>query len=451
MDRLITISGMIVGGAFVLYAAMAVLFSEGFALLIIRTLALIGLGLGFAAILGGAYDFAVGTWKARAHASRIREAEARRAHHEADVIIRGGAGAGYLVHRRDGLLRFFAPPPNGKLTQGVGADPDVETLPDLLPVLLQADRTLLVGGMGAGKSELLRWIAAERLREGHVIIIDTHGIPGDWPPYCQVAGMGRRYAEAEGAVRAVIKEMDRRYRIMAAGIRAPHHPMTLIIDEMTVLNQFTNLGDEFKSLLCECRKANIKLYVAGQSDRAGSLGIKGNADLIAGFEIICHLVKESDGRRIGLVKTPNDKDGRRHIHPGPYKDPTGPGRWGSETGGPGPTSGPGLHAGKDDDEIINIDPAPPAPPGEPDPKPSPKKIIAGLLDYFRRPQGLTEKRAEIWEALARSREPMSARDLESMTGMKGSYIRKTLTRLNSDGLVTKEGRGRYRIVSNVTG
>jgi len=449
MERLITIAGMIGGGAFVLYAIIAVLFSEGFALFIIRALALIGLTLGFIAIIGGSYFYVVGTVKDRAHATRIRDAEARRAHHEADVIIRGGAGAGYLVHRRDGLLRFFAPPPSGKHDAGVGPDPVVEELPDLLPVLLQADRSLIVGGMGAGKSELLRWIAADRLREGHVIIIDTHGIPGDWPPYCQVAGMGRRYAEAEGAVRAVIKEMDRRYQIMAAGIRTPHHPMTLIIDEMTVLNQFTNLGDEFKSLLCECRKAAIKLYVAGQSDRAGSLGIKGNADLIAGFEIICHLIKESDGRRIGLVKTPTDKDGRRHIHPGPYRDPTGPGRWGSETNRPEPerTSGPGLHAGCDDDEIIDINPTPP---GHQDPEPEPRTIIAGLLDYFRKPQGLTEKRAEIWETLARSREPMSARDLESITGMKGSYIRKTLTRLAREGLVTKEGRGRYRVVTNVT-
>lgn len=196
--------------------------------------------------------------------------------------------------------------------------PALEHQRPLLPELLNMDRLLIIGGMGAGKSELLRHLAYQRSMQGETVIIDSHSAPDDWPDSCRVVGRGRQYRQIEAEIGRVMAEMDRRYKLHSAGHGGAFAPLSLIIDELTVLNQFCDVGDEMKALLCECRKVSIRLIFAGQSDRAGALGLRGNYDLKSGFEALVYLEQEADGQRVATVLQGTDKHGRRFPHPGPF-------------------------------------------------------------------------------------------------------------------------------------
>ncbi|MEZ4529057.1 MAG: type IV secretory system conjugative DNA transfer family protein [Desulfobacterales bacterium] len=204
--------------------------------------------------------------------------------------------------RSDTLLEDASPEPAG----------NHQTLFD---VLTRLDRVLIIGGMGSGKSELLKWLVSERAKQGEIIILDSHAAPDTWP-FGQVVGLGRDYPAIENAVRSVCAEMDERYKLRSSGQQKDFPQLCMVIDEMTVLNQFTGLSDEIKSLLCECRKVNIKLIAAGQSDRAGAMGLKGNYDLMTGFEAVCYLESDSTGERYGNVLFGRSKTPERFPHPG---------------------------------------------------------------------------------------------------------------------------------------
>jgi len=201
------------------------------------------------------------------------------------------------------------PEPEEQETPGTG-----QTLFD---VLIKLDRVLIIGGMGSGKSELLKWLTSERSKQGELIILDSHAAPDTWP-FGTVIGRGRDYQAIEIAVRGVCQEMDNRYKLRSSGQKKDFKPLCMVIDEMTVLNQFTDLSDQLKSLLCECRKVNIRLIVAGQSDRAGAMGLKGNYDLMTGFEAVCHLEMDGAGNRFGNVFFGRSKTPERFPHPGVF-------------------------------------------------------------------------------------------------------------------------------------
>jgi hypothetical protein len=253
--------------------------------------------------------------------------------------------AGAVAVDRTGRYFYLQPPV--PTTPGAGGpqhkEPDPEPVDDgpeivgpLLPVLEGMNRILLIGGMGAGKTELLRHLAwSKAQQDGHVIICDSHAAPDTWPEFVQVAGIGRNYPEIEGAVNYVCDELDKRYQERAAGTRKAFEPLTLIVDELFVLNQFCDLKAQFKSLLAESRKVHIGLIVAGQSDRAGALGLSGNYDLVSGFEACCYLERLDNGQRVGFIRSGNRRDGKYYLHPGPFR-----GRGGSP-GRPGGPSGPG--------------------------------------------------------------------------------------------------------------
>lgn len=187
---------------------------------------------------------------------------------------------------------------------------------NLLEVLAPLSRILILGGQDAGKSSLLRHLVQDRLyRDSHVIICDSHFAPGEWPEGVQIAGAGRDYDEIEGVIRYVAQEQDARYKQRQNG-KLRFKPLMLVIDELYVLNLNLDVDDIFKSLLSESRKVNIGLIFAGHSDRVDALGIKGNKDLMNGFEAICNL--EFDGtRRYGVVELRGKKT--EHLHPGPFE------------------------------------------------------------------------------------------------------------------------------------
>ena len=249
------------------------------------------------------------------------------------------AGA-IAVDRAGNMIRLQPPvgqPGPGKTDQPRDpepADDGPEIVGPLLPVLEGMNRILLIGGMGCGKSELLKWLADDRVKKGHVVVCDSHAAPDTWPTYCQISGIGRNYPEIEATINWICAELDNRYKQRAAGEKKHFDQITLIVDELFVLHQFLNLGAQFKSLLAESRKVNVALIMAGQSDRANALGLSGNKDLIAGFEAVVYLDRDDHGRYVAEVKS--GKRTRLCLHPGPYRG----GRGGSP-GGPGGPSGPG--------------------------------------------------------------------------------------------------------------
>lgn len=234
-----------------------------------------------------------------------------------DARCRAMSSAGNFLVFKDGRPEYYPRPaaPNTAETARPEQPPE-QSYPPLLPVLLDADRILIVGGMGSGKTTLLKHLIR---RQANPVILDPHATPQTWP--CETIGIGRDYEAIEAEIIRIGEEMNRRYQLRAAGqTRFPG--ITLIIDELTVLTQFLELGEHFKSFLCEARKANIRLIFAGQSDRVRSIGIQGNGDLRAGFDAVCYLKRES-GIYLGEI------DGQKYEHPGPYpggfKDRSGSG------------------------------------------------------------------------------------------------------------------------------
>lgn len=191
----------------------------------------------------------------------------------------------------------------------------------LLPYLKQLDRVLLIGGMGAGKTSLMKHLVAERVTQGQTYVIDSHAAPDTWPNGAEVIGRGRNYAEIETHIKQLHAEMDNRYKLLSSGEVAESEfgRLNIIIDEFTVLNKYCEVKDEITSLLCECRKVGFTLCIGGQSDRVKSLGLEGAGDLIHGFEAVCYLEKAADGERYGVVKAGRSKEAVTYKHPGIFK------------------------------------------------------------------------------------------------------------------------------------
>lgn len=222
---------------------------------------------------------------------------------------------------------------------------DPRNLFDVLSVL---DRVLIVGGQGAGKSELLRWLADHHAHEGEVVIIDSHAAPGEWPESVRVVGMGRDYPAIAAELETICAELDRRYGLRSTGDQLVFEPLTVVFDEMFVTTQFLDIGGNMRSLLAEARKVGIRLVCAGQSDRAGALGIKGNFDLRAGFEAVAYLERTPDGRRRGRVFLGAAKDAEVFDHPGIFPGGLDDGGRHGVTPGAGVMGGaPGASRGRD--------------------------------------------------------------------------------------------------------
>jgi energy-coupling factor transporter ATP-binding protein EcfA2 len=269
---------------------------------------------------------------------RIR-AETEKQEFAADYYQINHPVAGAVAVDRNGRMIRLDPaaskPKDSPVPEQEPEDDGPEIAGPLLPILEGMSRILLIGGMGAGKTELLRHLAwAKAQQDGHVIICDSHASPTTWPNFVQVAGIGRNYEEIEGAVNYVCEELDNRYKLRASGEQKRFEQLTLVVDELFVLNQFCDLRQQFKSLLAESRKVNIGLIVAGQSDRAGALGLTGNKDLVAGFEACVYLERLDNGQRVGFIRSSNRRDGKYYLHPGPFRGRGGgaSGRWSGEGG-----------------------------------------------------------------------------------------------------------------------
>lgn len=163
---------------------------------------------------------------------------------------------------------------------------EAQTTPELLPILDSAQRVLVIGVSGSGKTNLLQWVVSRR--GGGVLVIDPHAAPGKWGP-AKVVGIGSNFPEIEATLDNLIDLMVRRYQEIGQGlVREGEHPrLTIIIDEwMSIAYQCKNAQDVLVRLLTESRKAAFSVIVGSHSERVKSLGLDGKGDLRDGFLFI---------------------------------------------------------------------------------------------------------------------------------------------------------------------
>ena len=167
----------------------------------------------------------------------------------------------------------------------------------LLTELSTADRVLIKGSSNAGKTNLLKHIASDRVISGDVFVIDPHTSPNKWGN-CQVIGGGSNYNEVSSTLDSFISEMVSRYQDLAEGIASEESfkPLTIIIDEfMSISGQCKNAKDVIVRLITESRKASFSLFIGTHSDRVESLGLKGQGDIREGL-VFVHLYNEGGQR-----------------------------------------------------------------------------------------------------------------------------------------------------------
>lgn len=197
---------------------------------------------------------------------------------------------------------------------------EVEVPRDLLADIKPLQRMLIVGGQNAGKTTLLKHIAAAKSQQGGVLILDSHNYVGKWEEAYRVVGHGRDYAAIETELKKLVSLMDKRYKEYATGEigERQHELITVISDEWTTIAENINSLDQLLTpLLTESRKVGIDFIVACHSETAGSLGLKGRFDLKKNFDAVLRL-QNSGGVR--TVKLDNWESVTEYHHPGAYQE-----------------------------------------------------------------------------------------------------------------------------------
>lgn len=200
---------------------------------------------------------------------------------------------------------------NQKVINQLIEPPMIEAgLQPVLPAIIDGQRLLVSGGMGTGKTNLLRWIAAEKQRQSKVLVIDTHAEPGQWPvDQRAVLGQGRNWAGVEDALKRLLAMMDSRFKDISAGrvgIRG-HEIISVIADEWTMLPQIIGqdvIKEYTVPTLVESRKAGIDFILATHDTTVSALGIKGMGGLIKAFDWIVETDREN-GQYVCKVRKPS--------------------------------------------------------------------------------------------------------------------------------------------------
>jgi len=156
-------------------------------------------------------------------------------------------------------------------------------------ILMQANHWMLIGETRTGKSTLARamvaWFAFLAAKygsaTGKILIIDPHWSPDAW---CNLPGVGagRNYAEIDACFRALEREMDRWFKLLAAGGKPENDPLIIFIDEYLscVANGAKKDGETtvarvFKAIIREAAKVGMHVVVLVQEDSVKAMGIEG--------------------------------------------------------------------------------------------------------------------------------------------------------------------------------
>lgn len=141
---------------------------------------------------------------------------------------------------------------------------------------------LIVGNSGAGKTVLAQLLIGTR--PGKVVILDPKR-PKGWEgpkwgglPYVSRDKETASYKPMVEALRAVVKEMDRRYRTQDEASE-PFEQLTVVLDEAkNSVEECEELAEQYRKIVSIGREVGIRLILISTTDRAGKLGFSGEAD-----------------------------------------------------------------------------------------------------------------------------------------------------------------------------
>lgn len=207
--------------------------------------------------------------------------------------------------------------------------PEPDTAPPplqpILPVLLTAQRLLLVGASDSGKTTLCKHIIAGRRDDSQIVIIDPHS-PSKLLGI-DVIGAGRDFEAIDRALQSLILLMTSRYTEVARGLRGygDFSRVSVFIDEWTgIAKQIEGAGEMLAQLLVESRKAQIHLTIIAHTDQVKTLGIEGEGQLRASFTV-CRLIGGNGQDRRAFVdpQAKSDPQGNKlspveYLLPGPF-------------------------------------------------------------------------------------------------------------------------------------
>ena len=194
--------------------------------------------------------------------------------------------------------------------------------PNILDILGQAQRALIVGPSNAGKTTLLNHYIrqCQAAGPGEILVIDPHAEPSHWRG-CKVVGISSNHPEISETLEKLIRIMEKRYEEIGKGLvkTGQHPPISVIIDEwMSIANMCPNASHVMVRLLTESRKAAFSVIICSHSQRIKSLGLTGQGDLKEGFTVV-KLMLTPDERRKALIDMGDGVDTEAEL-PGPFVD-----------------------------------------------------------------------------------------------------------------------------------
>lgn len=155
----------------------------------------------------------------------------------------------------------------------------VEVMTPALDLILKAERRLIAGKSGSGKSSLAKHIVWREWMNGiPTIPIDPHH-EGDSMLGFPVIGAGRNYHQIADVIETLYWAMDGRYKQAAKGHKlAEFDVWHVIIDEFTAIKNWCEENRKevlkyWQSLVIEARKVNLRITVLGHSSNVEDMGI----------------------------------------------------------------------------------------------------------------------------------------------------------------------------------
>lgn len=156
---------------------------------------------------------------------------------------------------------------------------------DIIAVLVDIQRLMILGVSGSGKSSLLRHVVAAKLRAGiKIILIDPHGARPKWGLQIDAVGFGERWEEIIEVFERLEWEHTRRIRLIEQGHPERGFPIvTVVIEELqAIVEYFQNnktaefdVGYYIRMFLTRTRKTGIDIIVATQAKGVRATGLEG--------------------------------------------------------------------------------------------------------------------------------------------------------------------------------
>lgn len=194
----------------------------------------------------------------------------------------------------------------------------------LIETVEKYSRILVCGGQESGKTQVMLWLAEAKMKQGNVVVIDTHASPEKWPKDAYVLGFGLDYNQAERGFNQVFDLMSKRYEDIGRGEAKErgHSIINVLTDEWTDLPaMIPNFKRDYvKPLFTKSRKASIDLSLAAHDVTVEALGMAGLSGLKKSFDVIVYL-NLSEGKHTSIVQYGLKKSTSKRIEclpPGPY-------------------------------------------------------------------------------------------------------------------------------------